>query len=186
VDFPSAGPWQAVAVLKTDDGFESSRLPSPTVENFPNVARVGDKAPRISTPTAESVGGNLSEIDTRQPPSTMHDVDFKDVVGKEPVVLIFATPAFCQSRVCGPTVDVAEQVKAESGEGVEWVFMEVYRDNDPSKGLRPQLVEFGLETEPWTFLISSDGKVAERIEGPLSVRELTAAVERLKKSEAAG
>jgi hypothetical protein len=184
VDFPSAGPWQAVAVLKTDDGFESSRLPSPTVENFPNVARVGDKAPRISTPTAESVGGNLSEIDTRQPPSTMHDVDFKDVVGKEPVVLLFATPAFCQSRVCGPTVDVAEQVKAESGDGVQFIFNEVYRDNDPSKGLRPQLAAFGLETEPWTFLIGSDGKIEERIEGPLSVRELTAAVDRLKKSEA--
>jgi hypothetical protein len=186
VDFDRPGPWLAVAVLKTEDGFESSRLPSPTVENFPNVVRVGDQAPRISTPTPESVGGDVSKIDTRQPPSTMHDVDFKDVVGKKPVVLLFATPAFCQSRVCGPTVDVAEQVKAESGEGVQFVFMEVYRDNDPSKGLRPQLVEFGLETEPWTFLINSDGKVEERIEGPLSVRELTAAVDRLKESEAGG
>jgi hypothetical protein len=186
VEFDRPGPWLAVAVLKTEEGFESSRLPSPTVEDFPNVVRVGDPAPRISTPTAESVGGDLSKIDTREPPSTMHDVDFKDVVGKEPVVLLFATPAFCQSRVCGPTVDVAEQVKAESGDGVRFIFNEVYRDNDPNKGLRPQLVAFGLETEPWTFLINSDGKVEERIEGPLSVRELTAAVDRLKKSESGG
>ena len=43
----------------------------------------------------------------------MHDVDFADVVGKKPTVLLFATPALCQSRVCGPVVDVAEQVKRD-------------------------------------------------------------------------
>ena len=48
------------------------------------------------------------------PPSSMHETDFADVVGKKPVVLLFATPQLCQSRVCGPVVDIAEQVKAES------------------------------------------------------------------------
>ncbi|MGB0119625.1 MAG: hypothetical protein WBP55_01575 [Solirubrobacterales bacterium] len=181
VNFDRNGPWLAMAVIEGEDGSEASRLPSPTVGQFPNVAAVSDKAPVISTPTAASVGGDLASIDTRQPPSSMHDADFKDVVGKEPIVLTFATPALCQSRVCGPVTDVNEQVKAEVGDGVQFLHMEIYNDNDPSKGLRPQLGPYGLQTEPWTFLIGKDGKIKQRIEGAYGVEELTAAVENLKK-----
>ena len=74
--------------------------------------RPGEKAPLIHTPTAEDVGGDLSKITTRIPPDTQNQVDYADALGKEPIVLLFATPQFCQSRVCGPVVDVAEQVKA--------------------------------------------------------------------------
>ena len=133
----------------------------------------------ISTPTAESVGGDLAKIDTRQPPSTLHENDFKDVVGKKPVALQFATPALCQTRVCGPVVDIAEQVKSEVGDGVEFIQMEIYKNNNPNDGLRPQLRPFGLQTEPWMFLIGKDGQIEKRIEGPFSVGELKADVERL-------
>jgi hypothetical protein len=184
VEFDRAGPWIGIAVVKDGDSFTSSRLPSPVVGQFPGVAAVGDQAPRISTPTAASVGGDLSKIDTRQPPSSMHEVDFKDVVGRKPVVLVFATPALCTSRVCGPVVDVAEQVKAESGDGVEFIHMEVFNENNPSKGIRPQLAAFGLPTEPWVFTIGSDGRIVERTEGALGVKEMTGLVERLKASEA--
>jgi hypothetical protein len=99
------------------------------------------------------------------------------------VVLLFATPAFCQSRVCGPVVDAAEQVKDEVGDGVEFIFMEIYEDNDPGKGFRPQVEAFGLPTEPWVFLIGRDGRIEERIEGAFGVEDLRAAVLRLKKND---
>ena len=184
VDFNRSGPWLAVAVIKDGDEFTATRpLASPVVDQTPNVVAVGDVAPKISTPTAESVGGDLASIDTRQPPSSMHEADFKDVVGKKPVVLEFATPALCQSRVCGPIVDVTEQVKDEVGDGVEFIHMEVYENNQPPK-LRPQLKAFGLQTEPMTYLIETDGKVKQRIEGAFGVEELKAAVEKLKKESA--
>lgn len=181
VKFNRSGPWLAIAVIKTDDGFEATRVTSsPNVGQFPEVAGVGEKAPVVSTPTADSVGGDLSKIDTRQPPDDMHETNFKDVVGKKPVALQFATPALCQTRVCGPVVDIAEQVKTESGDGVEFIHQEIYKDNDLNKGLRPQLAPFGLQTEPWMFLIGKDGKIKKRIEGPFSVEELTADIEKLK------
>jgi hypothetical protein len=186
VEFDRAGPWIGIAIIKDGDSFQATRLPSPVVGQFPNVAAVGDKAPRISTPTAASVGGDLSKIDTRQPPSSMHEVDFKDVVGRKPVMLVFATPALCTSRVCGPVVDVAEQVKAESGDGIEFIHMEVFNENDASKGVRPQLAAFGLQTEPWVFAIGSDGRVVERTEGALGVSEMTGIVDRLKAYEDGG
>ncbi|MCB0858532.1 MAG: thioredoxin family protein [Solirubrobacterales bacterium] len=181
VKFDRSGPWLGIAMIKTEDGFEAARVtPSPVVGQFPYVAKVGEKAPEVSTLTPEDVGGDLSKIDTRQPPSSMHGDDFKDVVGKKPVVLIFATPALCQSRVCGPVVDVAEQVKDETGDGVVFIHNEVYNDNDPSKGIQPQLTAFGLQTEPWIFLINKDGTIEKRIEGAIGAEELRAAVEQLK------
>ncbi len=183
VRFDRTGPWHAIALIKSEDGFEATRLPSPTVGSLPGLVKVGQKAPRISTPVASDVGGDLSKIDTRQPPSSMHDVDFEDVLGKKPVVLVFATPALCKSRVCGPVVDVAEQVKDEVGDGVAFIHMEVYNENNMSKGLRPQLTEFGLQSEPWIFLIGKDGKVKQRIEGAVGVDELRADVERLKQGQ---
>lgn len=177
VDFDRKGEWLAVAMLKGEDGLEVSRVPSPVVGKFSGVPEVGEKAPVIHTPTAEDVGGDLAKIDTRVPPSQMHEVDFADVVGKEPTVLVFATPALCQSRVCGPVVDIAQQV-ADANQGeAEFIHMEVYNDNDPGKGIRPQLRAYRLPSEPWTFLIDRKGMVRERLEGAFGVSELEAALQ---------
>ena len=66
---------------------------------------------------------------------------------------MFATPKFCQSRVCGPVVDVAEQVKQLYGDKAAFIHMEIYNDNNPSKGVRPQVRAFHLPSEPWLFAI---------------------------------
>jgi hypothetical protein len=177
VDFDRSGPWLGIAMLKGPDGLQASRVPSPVVGQFPGVVKVGEKAPRISTPTADDVGGDLAQIDTRIPPDQMHAVDFADVVGKKPVVITFATPAFCESRVCGPTVDVVQEVADTFKGEADFIHMEVWKDNDPStKKVRPQLEAFGLPTEPWTFLIDKNGIVRDRIEGAISVSELEEAM----------
>jgi hypothetical protein len=73
-------------------------------------------------------------------------------------------------------VDIAEQVKAERGEEVEFIHMEVFRDNRLDRGIRPQMAAFRLRTEPWLFTFDSSGKVAARIEGAYSERELEEAI----------
>ena len=95
----------------------------------------------------------------------MHAKSFADVVGKKPVALLFATPQLCQSRVCGPVVDVALQMKAKYGDRVEFIHQEVYEDNDPNKGLREPLQAFNLPTEPWLFVVGKDGRITARLEG---------------------
>jgi hypothetical protein len=176
VDFDSDGPWLAVAVLKGKNGLEASRVPSPTVGANPRIPEIGQRPPRIQTLTAADVGGDLEKIDTRVPPDQMHKVDFAEVLGKKPVVLIFATPALCQSRVCGPVVDVAQQVADEYEPKADFIHQEVYVDNEIAKGIRPQLQAFGLETEPWTFLIGREGIVKDRLEGAYGVAELEQAM----------
>jgi hypothetical protein len=125
---------------------------------------VGEPAPKVRTDTVASAGGNVESIDTRRPPSDMH-ADFSKVAGTKPVMLLFATPQLCQSRVCGPVVDVALQLRARYGDQAEFIHQEVYAGNDPSKGLRKPLQEFNLATEPWLFAVGEDGKITARLEG---------------------
>lgn len=169
------GEWIGIALIRTEDGFDAARFPSAVVGAAEDIPDIGDKAPRIETPTPESVGGDLSKIDTRVPPSDMH-ANFADVVGKKPVVLLFATPQLCQSRVCGPVVDVQAQVQAEMGDEAEFIHMEIFKDNDINKGPRPQVRAFNLETEPWLFVIDKNGVIRERIEGAFGLEELRQAV----------
>ena len=102
------------------------------------VPAVGERAPAVETDTVASARGDVEAIDTRIPPSDMHEVSFAEVRGTKPVALLFATPQLCQSRVCGPVVDIAVQMKAEYGDRVEFIHQEVYVDNKIDKGLRPR------------------------------------------------
>ena len=138
---------------------------------------VGQKAPVIHTLTPTDVAGDVAKIDTRVPPApNLLKDDFADVVGKKPVVLTFATPQLCQSRVCGPVVDVVDEVQAKTGDKVSFIHQEVYQDNDVSKGLRQQLQTYRLQTEPWTFVIDKNGIISTRFEGAFSPGELERAV----------
>ncbi|MGE0066042.1 MAG: hypothetical protein AB7T48_01705 [Solirubrobacterales bacterium] len=105
--------------------------------------------------------------------------DFADVLGKEPILITFATPQLCLSRVCGPTVDIVEEVKAEFGDRAAFIHMEVYNENDANKGLRPQLRAYSLPTEPWAFIIDREGKIAARFEGAFGAEELSRAIAKI-------
>jgi hypothetical protein len=173
VNFPSDGGWQIAAVIREGDELSATLLPSVAVGESKRIPRPGQKAPLIHTPTPEDVGGDLSQITTRIPPDTQNRVDYADVLGKEPIILLFATPQFCESRVCGPVVDVAEQVKQLYGDKAAFIHMEIYQDNDPGKPVRPQVAAFHLPTEPWLFAIGRDGTVREVVEGAFGVNLLT-------------
>jgi hypothetical protein len=180
IDFPSDGQWRVGAVIREEDGtLTGGILPSVFVGEFDKVPRVGDQAPVIHTPTAGGSNGDLSQVTTRVPPDTQNEVDFADVVGKEPIALLFATPKFCQSRVCGPVVDVAEQVKKTFGDRVNFIHMEIYKDNDPVKGVRRQVRRYHLPSEPWFFVIDRHGRIAGEVEGALGVDLMTHEVEKV-------
>jgi hypothetical protein len=179
VDFPSEGEWRIAALIRQGDEPTAGLLASATVGTFARVPRVGQKAPLIHTPTPEDVGGDISAITTRIPPDTQNRADYADVLGEKPIALLFATPQFCESRVCGPVVDVAEQVKETYGDEVEFIHMEIFRDNDPSKSVRPQVRAFHLPSEPWLFAIDRDGRIVAEIEGAFGVEELTRVVKGL-------
>jgi hypothetical protein len=138
---------------------------------------VGDRAVKVHTQTLTDVGGDGAQLDTRRPVAKdLLEEDLADVLGKRPVVITFATPLLCQSRVCGPVVDIVEQVKASAPKGVAFIHQEIYANNKVDDGLRPQVTKWGLRTEPWTFVIDRSGRISTRFEGAFSVGELQRAV----------
>jgi hypothetical protein len=160
-DFPRDGEWRVAALIKEGDELAAKLLPSVAVGEFQRLPRPGQQAPLIHTLKASS------------------QVDYADVLGKRPVVLLFATPKFCQSQVCGPVVDVAEQAKHEYGEKAAFIHMDIYNDNDPGRGVRPQVRTFRLPSEPWLFTIDRRGEIVEAIEGSFGPELMTEAVERV-------
>jgi hypothetical protein len=179
IDFPKDGEWQIAAVIREGDRLTATLLSSVVVGRFNRVPRVGQQAPLIHTPTPEDVGGDVEQITTRIPPDTQNRVDYADALGKEPIILLFATPQFCQSRVCGPVVDVAEQVKQLYGDKAAFIHMEIFEDNEPKNGPNEQVRAFHLPSEPWLFAIEKDGTIGEVIEGAFGVDALTEAVEKV-------
>jgi hypothetical protein len=136
---------------------------------------VGDPAPASETPTLASVGGDASKVTTRVPPdeTLLRYSVAESLNARKPFVVTFSTPKFCTSRTCGPVVDVVEETARRfEGDDVRFIHVEVYEGNDPAKGFNRWVREWGLETEPWTFAVGRDGKVVERFEGAVSVREL--------------
>jgi len=179
INFPSDGEWRIAALVKEDGVLKGTQLPSAVVGEFKAIPRPGQPAPKIHTPTAADVGGDLAKITTRIPPDTQNRVDYADALGKEPIFLLFATPQFCQSRVCGPVVDVAEQVKEETGDEAAFIHMEIYKDNDPSKGVRSQVRAFNLPSEPWLFAINRDGVVSSVVEGAFGLEKMQEVVDKV-------
>lgn len=178
LDLPGEGKWLLAAILLEDGELKGTPLPGVVVGEFKRIPQPGERAPVIHTPTAQDVGGDLSKITTRTPPDTQNKVDYAEAIGKEPIVLLFATPEFCQSRVCGPVVDVAEQVKQEYGDEAAFIHMEIYNENDPAKGVRPQVRAFHLPSEPYLFAIDRDGVVRDAIEGAVGLKLMRAAADK--------
>ncbi len=171
VPFTGTGTKSILVATKLSGGkLDGQLVVAPTQVNViatkrDRIPRPGDLPPPINTETLASASGNVKAIDTRLPPDDMHEVDFADVIGKQPVALLFATPALCESRVCGPVVDIALQLKATYGDRVAFIHQEVFNDNDPKKGLREPLQAFNLRTEPWLFVFDKRGRLVTRLEG---------------------
>ena len=172
---------QGIVVVARMNGQLVAANPTLVDVGGPQPPTPGQKAISVHTPT--SPPQPIASIDTRVPHDPqLHAVDLPNVLGKKPVLLVFATPQLCQSRTCGPVVDQAAQLQATYGKRMAFIHMEVYNDNDPTKGQRPQLRAWRLPSEPWVFAIDRHGRVVDRLEGASSIPEMRAGIEKALKS----
>ena len=93
-------------------------------------------------------------------------------------LILFATPGFCETAVCGPDIEVLSRLKDQFGDVVNAVHVEVYQLPYQGK-LAPTMQAWGLSTEPWLFLVDEQGVIAGRYEGGITFQELQPAVEKL-------
>ncbi len=138
---------------------------------------VGSKAPASDNPTLADAPAK--DITTAHPPDTglLRYSIADSLAAHVPFVVVFATPEFCVSRVCGPTVETAQKVAQKfASSGIRFIHVEIYKDNDPKKGYNKWVREWRLPTEPWVFLVDASGVIRAKFEGAVSAEELENAV----------
>ena len=146
------------------------------VARKPKAPAVGSNAIPSRTPTIESTHGNLAELTTAEPPdrSLLRYSVADSLKAHLPFVVTFATPKYCSSRTCGPTVDVVQAVQKKIPG--RYIHVEIYKDLNPAAGTNRWVGEWHLPSEPWVFVVGRDGRIKARFEGSVSVAELERAV----------
>jgi hypothetical protein len=142
---------------------------------------VGARAYPSKTPTLAGTHGRTRLLTTRVPPdrALLRYSIADSLAAHVPFVVTFATPRWCSSRTCGPVVDVVEHERRRFAHTrIRFIHVEIYKRNDPRKGYNLWHDQWHLPTEPWTFLVGSDGRIKAKFAGSMSARELDAAIRR--------
>lgn len=192
IDFPDAGRWGTKFEAAFPDGQTKSVRADYDVRESGTTPAIGAKAPSVDTPIAADVGGDLAKISSDQSPDPrFYETSIADAItaGKA-FVLTFATPAFCQTRLCGPTLEAVKRV-AKDYPAITFINVEPYKMAYSNGSLQPELDAqgqlqpadwtnaWGLQSEPYTFVIAADGTVAAKFEGVLGEDELRGALDAL-------
>ena len=190
VTFDCAGEWGADIAIDLADGTTSSQRVRFEVRPEDSTPGIGEAAPRSDSPTASTLE-EVRRISTdAQPYAAAYTSSVAQAVtAGRPSLIFFATPAFCQSGFCGPTMELVKQVAREYAEDVTLVNVEPYELQETVDGLRPRLdadghlqpvpaaLDYGIPVEPYLFVVDAAGDVFARFEGVVGADELRAALE---------
>ncbi len=168
-------------VLDTEDGEVITQVQIVEADDATASAMVGpgDPMPALATPTTADPAG-VTPICTREPACDLHDRTVADVLAAgEPFALLVATPAFCQTIICGPVLDVLLGV-LPAVSGVTALHAEVFSDpeNNPvpptEADFAPVVRDLGLAFEPVLYTVGADGVVRQRLDyifGEVEIRQ---------------
>lgn len=136
----------------------------------------GDKAISIPTPTPTQPRG-VKPICTRKPACSMHALSLDQALKNgKPTVLTIGTPAFCQTRFCGPLIDQLMLVQKQKSAQINFVHIELHPDdtNAPAKLiLSPGAKAWRVEAEPVTYYIAKNSTIIDWTIGASDAREMT-------------
>ena len=148
------------------------------------VPALGAPAPRTTQHVLRDVQ-SIADIDSSVPPRPeLHSVTVAEAIASgKPALVAFATPAFCQTRFCGPVVEsvVAPLAKEYAGRA-SFIHIEPYNLVEARKGrLVPikELEQWGLASEPYLFVLDREGRVAAQFEGISEHDEVARALDRV-------
>lgn len=175
VAFPEAGTWAADVTVE-GQGLDTSVRGCFEVTEESLTPALGAPAPRSDTATG-TTDAELAKISTDDDPlPRFYEVSVAEAVkASEPFVVVFATPKYCSSQVCGPTLDIVKTV-AKDHPDVTFIHSEIYEGLEPTNPPLPAVLEWGLPSEPWVFVVDDKGRVAAKYEGTVAPDELRSAL----------
>jgi hypothetical protein len=177
-EFDSPGVWGAEITVEGDGVNETIKQRIVVSPESPTPA-IGEEVPSAKTPTKDDVK-DLAEISTDpKPDPAFYELSIDEALEKhEPFVVAFATPKFCQTQFCGPTLDKVKKV-AKDFPNVNFIHSEIYQNLEPENPVVSAVTDWGLPSEPWVFVVDADGKLVQKYEVAFSPDELAAELEKL-------
>ena len=151
------------------------------VKANPDAPNLGEQAPVIKTKTVNDTNPINTLTSDPDPDPNLYAVSLDQALRQSiPVVITLSTPGYCQTATCGPQTKVLSDLSDSNGENIAFIHVEIFENplemkitGDPSVGVESESVmEWGITTEPWTFLIDQHGIIKERYEGFVSKEEL--------------
>lgn len=183
LSFDRAGMWELEVQLPRPDGSTVTMAFAFPVAERTLAPSVGDPAPRTESRTASDVA-SLAELTTSyEPDPALYQRSIaSSLAAGRPLVVVFASPAFCTNALCGPQVEVVAELAAVYGDRADFTHVDLYENPHEIKGdldravRTPILEQWGLETDEWTFIVGADGLVAARFEAFVTRDELERAL----------
>lgn len=177
--FEGSGQWWVQASSGGKSGSSPLTVINPEDAQTP---LPGQSLISVATPTTANPRG-VDPICTRNPQCPFHEVSLDAALNENrPLAVLFATPALCQSRVCGPVLDILMAEAPAYANDVRFIHVEVYKNlqaqfrvEDLTEGMRA----FHLTFEPILYLAGADGIVQKRLGGPFDRTEASAALAQL-------
>ena len=170
-DLDVAGAYEFDINFTANDGTPIFAQTSFIVKEEPSTPAIGSPAPASVTHTTAETDDISHITSSPEPDLDLYELSLHEALGQDkPLVVVFATPAFCVSATCGPQVGELSKVKESLGDRANYIHVEVFENphlvegDRPSGNLVPAVEEWGLPTEPWTFIIDSQGLVQAKFE----------------------
>lgn len=145
---------------------------------------VGEPVPASEQQVLRDVEA-LSEIDSaREPDPELHELTVREAIASgQPVVIGLTTPRFCQTRYCGPVhTQTVVPIHAQYGDRVQVLHIEPYDLAEADAGRLvpiPLMAEWGIDSEPWVFVLDREGRLVAKFEGVVTVDEIAAVLDPL-------
>ncbi len=185
--FDYEGQWRADITVPHPNGKTTLASVYFTVNSTPVSLDVGEFAPQSTNRTIRDVN-SVSELTTGSFYNiNLYQQTIKDALQeRKPVVVVFASPAFCTNAVCGPQVEVASDLSNTYKDKVAFIHIDIYQNpnqiqGDLTKGIKtPILKEWGVTTaDEWTFVINSQGRITASFENFAPLSELNDSIKKL-------
>lgn len=177
-NFTRSGDWGVEVEIRLPDGHAARNRLGFRVAADPAGIAPGERVPALDIPTLEDVDQDFSRLTSaREPNPAMYELSLAQAVSNNrPTMLLFATPEFCQTRFCGPAYETFDNLQKRYGDRVDFIHIEVFDGlpNPANSGfkLAPPVEVFGLQSDPWLYLIDEEGTVVYRVEGLFTSEEI--------------
>jgi hypothetical protein len=189
VTFESEGTWDVEIEADFGGGDVRTATAAFQVLAEPRVPAPGQKAPRTENLTIDSKDAPLVAIDSRAeaagsiPDTALHQSTIAAAIDAgRPALVVFATPVYCVSRFCGPITDMVAGLEEKYGGRAAFIHVEIWRDFQNkvvNKGAAEWVLRGDDLTEPWIFLIGSDGRIVARWDNVATPEEIEPFLEEL-------